>query len=110
MTMAKKVQKKSPSHQKIAVERIAVLFQEADNTNDPTLADRYVFLARKLSMKYKVKLTSGQKRRFCKHCYCYLKPGRNCRVRLQGRKLIYYCGNCKRQYRIPYSKRLKASN
>ena len=44
--------------------------------------------ARNLAMKYKLKIPRGLKRRFCKHCYSYLVPGKNRRVRPQGEKAI----------------------
>jgi len=88
----------------IAAERIKVLFEEAKKAfrKDSKLSDRYVHLARKIAMKYKVKVPRELKRKFCKHCYCYLVPGSNCRVRLQGKKVVYYCLKCKKFMRFPY--------
>ena len=68
----------------IAAERINELFRQADIRfkSNPALSDRYVEIARKIAMKYKVRIPRELKRRFCKHCHKYIVPGANCRVRL----------------------------
>jgi ribonuclease P protein subunit RPR2 len=87
----------------IAKERIENLFEEAEKefSKHPERADRYVELARKIAMKTKVRMTD-YRTKFCKHCYKYLKPGANCRVRTKNKKVIYYCMNCKRYIKFPY--------
>jgi len=107
--MKRKHHKKPSSHIKIAEERINILFKEAKSMfkKDPKLSNRYVHLARKIAMKYKIKLPSELKKRFCKHCYSYLVPSKNCRVRLTKHKLVYYCLNCKKYMRFPYNKKKK---
>ncbi|MBN1386609.1 ribonuclease P [Candidatus Woesearchaeota archaeon] len=89
---------------KIASERINALFREAAKifSYDPKLSDRYVGLARRISMRYKVKIPSVHKRKFCKHCYGFMMPGANCRVRTKKGKLIYYCLRCKKFSRFVY--------
>jgi len=89
---------------KIANKRIKKLFLEADSIykESQQLADRYVYLARKIGMKYNVKIPKDLQKKFCKHCYSYLRPGSNCRVRLTGEKVVYYCKNCKNYMRFPY--------
>jgi ribonuclease P protein subunit RPR2 len=72
---------------------------------DPALSDRYVHLARKISTRYKVRIPRELKRRFCKHCFSFLVPGKNCRVRTHEGKVVYYCLKCKKFMRFPYSKR-----
>ena len=91
---------------KIALERINILFREADDifNKNPELANRYIKLARKITMSVNLKIPSNLKRRFCKHCYCFLKPGKNCRVRTHKGKVVYYCFNCKKYMRFPYLK------
>lgn len=88
---------------KIALERIRTLFSEAANNKE--LADRYVFLARKIAMKAKIAIPPKYKRRFCKHCYNYLTPGVNARVRTRQGKVIISCLGCKRFMRIPFHTR-----
>lgn len=89
----------------IAQERIKKLFEEAEREflKHPERADRYVEVARKIAMKTKTRLTE-YKTKFCKHCYKYLKPGANCRVRTKDKKIIYYCQSCKRYTKFPYAK------
>ena len=90
----------------IAKERIESLFKQADETfdSDSALSDRYVSLARKISMKFKVRIPPKLKRRFCKHCYTFLVPGKNCRVRTHEGKVVYTCSKCKGFMRFPYKK------
>ena len=87
----------------IALERIAVLFQQADEqfSVNPGLSHRYVQLARKLAMKFKVRIPVELKRKICKHCYQYLRTGVNARIRTREGKLIIYCLGCKKYTRIP---------
>jgi ribonuclease P protein subunit RPR2 len=101
---------KSSKEKEIAKQRIEALFSSAEEvfSSDAKLSNRYVALARKISMKYKVRIAPQLKRRFCKHCYSYLKPGSNCRVRLSGGHVTYYCLECKKFMRFPYTKEQKA--
>ncbi len=104
--MKKKYSKKPTEHRKIARERIETLFKQAKGMfkEDPKLSNRYVHLARKIAMKYKVRIKPELKRRFCKHCYKYLVPGVNCRVRMHDGKVVYFCQNCKKFMRFPHVK------
>ena len=94
------------NNKEIARERIKKLFEEADKVfdKDKNLANRYVKLARKIAMKLNLRIPRGYKRRFCKHCYSYLKPGKNLRVRTKNNKVVYYCLECKKFMRFPLSK------
>ncbi len=87
----------------IAKERIQKLFQEAEKefSKHPERAHRYVELARKIAMKMKIRMT-GYRTKFCKHCYRYLNPGVNCRVRTKNKKVVYYCLSCKKYMKFPY--------
>jgi len=88
----------------IAKKRINKLFLMAENkalSGNITLANRYVEIARKISMRYLVPMPREYKRRFCKHCYHYLLPHVNSRVRIHRGKLITYCHHCKKYTRIP---------
>ena len=84
-----------------ARERITILFTQAQKTHDLSLATRYVALARNLSMRFKVRIPSVFKRRFCRHCYHYLVSGKTARIRTRDSKLIIYCLSCKKFTRIP---------
>ena len=102
--MKTKYQRKPSEHTEIAKERIGELFEQAATAfnEDRALANRYVELARKISMKYKVRIPSELRRRFCKNCNSYLVPSVNCRVRVSKGKLIYYCLECKHFMRFSY--------
>ena len=70
---------------------------------NPERANRYVVQARKLAMK--CNLSFGlYKRKFCKHCYSFLRTGVNARIRTKDGVLIIYCRNCKKYTRIPFKK------
>jgi len=102
--MSKRKPRKKKQQQEIALHRIHKLFHLAECKalgGDLVLADRYVHLARKLSMKYLVPLPVEYKRLFCKHCYRFLLPGVTGRVRLQGGKVVWYCFYCKQFTRMP---------
>ncbi len=71
---------------------------------DKNKANMYVRKARRLAMKHNIRFSSSVKRKFCKHCYSYLVPGINCRVRTRDGKLIYYCLECKKYMRFPIKK------
>ena len=87
----------------IAKEHIDSLFKQAAAVagKDLKKADRYVSLARKIAMKFKIHLPSSQKRLFCRHCYSFLLPGKNLRVRVHEHRVIYLCGVCKKFWRRP---------
>ncbi len=97
---------------KIAEERIEILFKQAKEifNENPKLSDRYVSLARKLSMKYKVKIAPQYKKQFCKKCYKFLVPGKTLRTRIKNKVLIYYCKYCDHITRYPFSKKSKSAS
>ncbi|MBN2142218.1 ribonuclease P [Candidatus Woesearchaeota archaeon] len=105
--MAQRRYSKKPGKEKlVAKERIEVLFSLAAEAfwKSRSLCNRYVSLARKIAMKYKVSIRPELKRRFCKHCYKYLMPGVNVRVRTTEGHVTYYCLECKKFMRFPYKK------
>ena len=87
----------------IAKEKLKKLFFQADKIfeKNPKLADRYIDLGRKIAMKVNLRYPRGLKRKFCKHCYRYLRSGVNCRIRTRKKKLVYYCFECKKYMRFP---------
>ena len=78
------------------------LFEEArlKFSKNPSLSNKYIKLARKAAMKINLRLPRELKRRFCKHCYSYLVPGKNSRVRIHKSRVIYYCFNCRKYMRF----------
>ena len=87
----------------IAEERVHILFDQARKifNDSSSLADKYVNLARKISMRYKVRLPRQYKKLFCKKCYRFLKPGKTLTARTKNKILIYTCKNCGHITRYP---------
>ncbi len=87
---------------KIARERISILLCKADESkfDNYELARRYVELARKIAMRYRIRLPKNQKRMFCKRC---LYPYRHDKIRVRIRKsrIMITCLNCGFIRRIP---------
>lgn len=97
------------SNKEIALERIEILFSEAKNQalkGHIKLCNRYVFIARKLSSKYKVQIPRELRRKFCHMCYHYIYPGINCTVRVNKstQSVEYECDDCGKINRYPYIK------
>ncbi|WNY27754.1 ribonuclease P protein component 4 [Methanolapillus ohkumae] len=92
---------------RIAEERILRLFCLADfyQKTRPTHSQRYIALARLISMRYNVRFLREQKRKVCKHCYSHLVVGENCRVRLKNGMILTTCFECGKMSRIPYHSR-----
>ncbi len=86
----------------IAAERVRTLFQQAEQvfSTDKVLANRYVSLARKIAMKVQLRLPKELKRKYCKFCYSYLRPGVNSRSRIRKGKVIISCFECKKFTRV----------
>jgi len=97
--------KKPEAWTKIAKERIALLFEQAESESGkhPERAKRYVELARRIGMRYNVRL-EGKRMQFCKRCNSYLRPGVNCRVRTRKDKqaVVVTCLACGSVSRHPY--------
>lgn len=89
-------------HQRIARERIDRLFTEAAAafSAHPERSHRYVQLARKIALRFRLRLPSSIKRRYCGYCLRYLHSGVNARVRTRNKKLIVYCFHCKHYRRL----------
>ena len=104
MAKNKKNFKGKKLQRKIAEQRIHKLFIMAEKNalnGKIRYANRYVEIARKISMRYRVAIHKRFKRFFCKHCYAFLLPSRTCRVRIYRGKLIIYCYNCRKFSRFP---------
>lgn len=89
---------------KLALERINALFAAASESKDSSLSKRYVTIARKISMKSNLRLSSSLKRKFCRNCNSFFNS-KNSRIRTREGKLIYYCLECKKFTRIPIKKK-----
>ena len=88
----------------IALERIKILINKANEIKDKDydLSKRYIELARKISMRYKVRIPRYL-RIFCKKC---LYPYRldKIRVRVKKSRIIITCLNCGNIKRYPIKK------
>jgi len=101
------MQRKKPESQiKIAKERIRILFKEAESVarKRPDLAKRYVKLAKKIGMRYNVRL-GELKKKFCKNCYSFFITGVTCSRRLRKGKITIKCFSCNKTIRYPYKTR-----
>lgn len=95
---------------RIAMQRIQTLFRLANEIfhEDPSLAQRYVKVARKIAMAAKIRLPNEYRRQVCRHCKSFILPGVNCRVRLKQQRephVVITCLNCGKQMRIPLKKK-----
>lgn len=89
---------------KIANQRIQILFENAEieaKAHRLDRSQRYVDLARKIGMRYNVRIPRQYRRRFCRHCHSYLLPSHNSRVRVRGRTITTHCDSCGRFMRMP---------
>ena len=92
----------------IAKDRIKTLLKQAElnvKTN-PSYSRRYVELARKIAMRYTIRLPKTVKRMICKKCNSFLVAGENCTVRTNPKQqaVIITCKNCVAIQRFPYRK------
>ena len=88
----------------IATKRIEILFTNAVSNArlEPDLAERQALLAKKISMKYKIKMPYEIRSCFCKKCKKFIVPGINSKVRI-GRSNVksirVTCNFCTHTYR-----------
>lgn len=90
---------------RIAHERMEVLFGLAEKEalqGHAARARRYVDLARRLGMRYNVRVPPQFKRRFCKECLAYLVPSLNARVRVGRGRVVVTCLSCGSVQRLPF--------
>jgi ribonuclease P protein subunit RPR2 len=92
--------------QRLGRERIERLFSLADAefSKKPERSHNYVRLARKIAMRYNIRLPKELRRRYCRKCYKYLKPTINSRVRTSAKQkaVIVTCLECGHIMRYPY--------
>jgi len=101
--MVKKSLVKKREDRGLARQKIVELFTLSKNLrNSPDLAKRYVFLIRRLSNKFKIKLTADQRRSFCRKCNSFYFFPSNASVRYRDGTKVITCFSCKNISRIPY--------
>jgi ribonuclease P protein subunit RPR2 len=90
---------------RIAAERISDLFALAEKEaggDFPELADRYVRLARRIGMRYNVRLPPQYSELYCRGCSRFWVEGRTVRTRLRSGRRVRTCLACGRERRVPY--------
>ena len=103
----KKWGKLKKERRSIAKERVRILLSQSENAvvrGERQLANRYGTLARKVAMRYKVRLPRGTKVLYCKSCGSYV-GGTGSRVRIKRGRVIRTCGVCNRVHRHPLEER-----
>jgi len=95
---------------RIARERMELLLERCEEVfgEDRALAARYAGLARRIGMRYNVRVPKRWKRRVCRSCGAFLVPGENCRVRTKEGKVVVTCLECNSVRRLPFLKEKKA--
>ena len=99
-----KERSRNPVTRKIARERIEILFGQAllAFSAHPERSNRYVNIARRIAMRQRIRIEREFRRQFCHHCYTYLVPGKNMRVRVHRGNVVVTCSSCnkKTRYRV----------
>jgi len=93
----------------IARERIDILMRGADQAalaGRMVLADRYVAIARRVGMRYNVRVPTAHRRSFCRGCYRFHLPGVSSRTRLSRGRVVTTCLICGHVSRIPLGQRV----
>jgi ribonuclease P protein subunit RPR2 len=91
-----------PKWQKdIAKERIGKLLELAGKeSKNPDRSDRYISMARKIAMRYNIKMSKEQKMLFCSKCHRYLKGS----TRTKNKAVVSRCLKCNHIKRTPLKK------
>lgn len=108
MAQPKRAQAHKQGIKEIALERMEILFALAKQNikPHPERAKRYVSLARKIGMRYRVRMPKALKNSFCKQCLALWIPGYNVRVRLLPRYgAVEYACTCGAARRLRYAGR-----
>lgn len=92
---------------RIARDRVSTLFalaEEEARTGHPELADRYVGLARRIGMRYNVRLLAEYRELYCRGCSAFWVEGRTVRTRLRSGHRVRTCLRCGRERRTRISR------
>jgi len=97
--------KKRPLVREAAADRIETLYSLAFNmarAGELDLARRYLTLARKIGMRYTVRIPPRLKRSTCKECRTPMIPELTSRVRIRDGRRIVTCLECGKVMRYPF--------
>ena len=91
------------SQKQIATHRIQILFHNAltNAKNNPELAQRQAEIAKKISLKFKIKMPFEISSSFCKKCKKFIPPGIASKIRLgsKPKSIRITCSYCNHTYR-----------
>ena len=92
------------SKKEIATKRMQILFENAvaNSRLEPDLAEKQAMLAKKISMKYKIRMPYEIRSCFCKKCKKFIVPGINSKVRVgrtNVKSIRITCNFCTNTYR-----------
>lgn len=95
---------------RIALQRMDTLFRLAkENVHERSdLAQRYVEIARKISMRARFHMPREHRLYICRRCKRFISPGTSSRVRVQPRRephLVITCLHCGGHMRIPLKRK-----
>ena len=96
---------------RIAAERMTILFRLAESealARRTGRARRYVELARRIGMRYNVRVPAPFKRSFCKKCFAFLLPSVSSRIRVGRGRVVVTCTACGAVQRYPYRREQRA--
>ncbi|MBN1391096.1 MAG: ribonuclease P [Candidatus Thermoplasmatota archaeon] len=97
--------KKKPIIREAAADRIETLYSQAftmARKGELDLARRYLYLARKIGMRYTVRVPKRMKRSTCKGCMAPMLPGITSRTRVRDGRRIITCLECGHVMRYPF--------
>ena len=91
------------SKKEIATQRILILFDNAVSNarKNPKLAEQQAQIARKISMRFKIKMPWQIRQSFCKKCKKFIAPGIASKIRLgsKPKSITITCSYCNHTYR-----------
>jgi ribonuclease P protein subunit RPR2 len=93
---------KKHAAREIAMERITILVAHALQEQDPLLATAQAKLAKKIAMRFQLKLPYAIRQLYCKKCKMFIIPGKHSRVRIgrsETRAVRITCLRCGHVYR-----------
>jgi ribonuclease P protein subunit RPR2 len=94
--------RKKPQVKEIARERVDVLVANALHEQDEYLAAKQARQAKKIAMRFRIRLPYKIRQLYCKKCKTFIVPGRSARVRVgraKTRAVRITCLKCGHTYR-----------
>ena len=94
--------KRKPQVKEIAEERIDMLVANALHEQDKYLAAKKACRAKKIAMRFRIRLPYRIRQLYCKKCKIFIVPGRSARIRVgraKTRAVRITCLKCGHTYR-----------